>query len=118
MNSYGFGFAQCFTGMAAMAFVNVDRCCFAVHQFVDLARTAFHAFATAVAFFFVNSDLPHIHHPFNKIEKTRDQTATPFRLPFPKKQRNMLSKWRQAFFNDKPYGLKINAEIIMDQDIP
>jgi hypothetical protein len=30
----------------------------------------------------------------------------------------MLSKWRQAFFNDKPDGLKINTKIVMDQDIP
>ena len=52
-----------------MTFVYVYRHCLAVHQFIDLAGTAFHTFATAIAFFFIDSDIPHVFHPFNSIKK-------------------------------------------------
>ena len=52
-----------------MTFVYIHRRCLAVHQFIDLAGTAFHTFAATVAFFLIDSDIPHIHHPFNNIEK-------------------------------------------------
>jgi len=68
-DSYSFCCAQRFTGVATMTFVYVYRPCLAVYQFIDLAGTAFNTFATAVAFFFIDSNIPHIHHPFNSIEK-------------------------------------------------
>ncbi|KAF0188350.1 MAG: hypothetical protein FD168_1874 [Desulfobulbaceae bacterium] len=68
-DSYSLCCAQRFTGVATMTFVYVYRHCLAVHQFIDLAGTAFHTFATAIAFFFIDSDIPHVFHPFNSIKK-------------------------------------------------
>jgi hypothetical protein len=70
-NNYSLNRAQRFTGMATVALISVDWRCLAIHQFIDLTRTAFHTFTTAVAFFFVNSDIPHIHHPFLKSKQLR-----------------------------------------------
>ena len=77
-DSYGFRCAQRLTSVAAMTFVYVHRRCLAVHQFINLARTTFHAFTTAVAFFFVDSDLPHIHHPFRNIRKPKSRRSKYF----------------------------------------
>jgi hypothetical protein len=76
-DSYGLRYTQRFTSVAAMTFVSIYRRCLAVHQFIDLAGTAFHTCATAVAFFLVDSDFPHIHHPFNNIEKPVSHPISP-----------------------------------------
>ncbi len=48
------------TGMAAMAFINIDRYGLGIYYFIDLSRTGVCAFATAGTFLAVYGHFPHI----------------------------------------------------------
>ena len=55
----GIGLAEFFTGVATVAFVNVDDGRHIVNEFVDLSGTPFDALVTAGTFFFVDIYFPH-----------------------------------------------------------